>query len=247
MHFVNTPQQQLHATSIGDGEPVVMLHGLLLGSIATWYFNVAPALANQNQVIMYDLRGHGKSSQTNSGYSVSSMSDDLACIMDHHQAQKPHLVGHSYGALIALHYAIHNPSRVGKLVLIDPPLPASLIEGLHREDSKQVLMDFPDQIKHLPFGARRIKKIKNTIESLCNHSQFLEEVKEFKDFSLKELGQVESSTMAIFGEDSPCAGAAFKVRNGIKNCKTSFVKGGHFIPLEQPHALTQMIRDFLHG
>src|SRR5678815_1667967 len=49
---------QFHVQELGDGRPVVMLHGLLIGSLASWYFTVAPALAPAHRCRLYDLRDH---------------------------------------------------------------------------------------------------------------------------------------------------------------------------------------------
>ncbi|MGH7285457.1 MAG: alpha/beta fold hydrolase, partial [Polyangiaceae bacterium] len=50
----------LHVQRLGEnGSPVVMLHGLFVGSMASWYFTAAPALAEKHRVLLYDLRGNG--------------------------------------------------------------------------------------------------------------------------------------------------------------------------------------------
>ena len=70
-----------HVQDLGRGEgtrarartPVVMLHGLLVGSLASWYFTSAPVLAEARRVRLFDLRGHGKSGRATSGYDVPTM------------------------------------------------------------------------------------------------------------------------------------------------------------------------------
>lgn len=73
----------LHIERLGEtGSPVVMLHGLFVGSMASWYFTAAPALAESNRVLLYDLRGHGKSERARSGYDVRTMTADLEAVAD---------------------------------------------------------------------------------------------------------------------------------------------------------------------
>lgn len=105
------------------------MHGLVFGSIATWYFTAAAKLATRFNVVMYDQRGHGKSDLTASGYDLNTLASDLEGVVDHYRQSSDvsgfALVGHSYGALVALTYALRFPARVSRLVLIDAPLPAS--------------------------------------------------------------------------------------------------------------------------
>lgn len=121
------------APSTGPGAeagttPIVMIHGLAASS-AFWYVAGAPRLAALGPVLLYDLRGHGKSDTPASGYGVLSMADDLAALLDVRQIASAHLVAHSFGGMIALLYALRHPERVASLVIIDTrvrPIQASL-------------------------------------------------------------------------------------------------------------------------
>src|SRR5262245_46595607 len=98
MGIVRARGVRFHVVDMGtdDGEPVVMLHGLFTGSIATWYFTVAPELARTRPVRLLDWRGHGLSERPPTGYDTVTMADDLAALT----ADLPPfaVVGHSYGA-----------------------------------------------------------------------------------------------------------------------------------------------------
>ncbi|RZA11961.1 MAG: alpha/beta hydrolase, partial [Proteobacteria bacterium] len=83
--------------------PVIMIHGLLLGNSATWYFGAASALAKSHRVVVYDLRGHGMSAKASQGYDLKTMVSDLKALFESQGFSRVSLVGHSYGALIALH------------------------------------------------------------------------------------------------------------------------------------------------
>src|SRR5262249_25639953 len=99
---------RFHTQELGAGErpSVVMLHGLLIGSLASWYFTAAPALAERRRVLLYDLRGHGRSERTADGYDVATMASDLAELAAPFDARPIDLVGHSFGALVALRFAL---------------------------------------------------------------------------------------------------------------------------------------------
>ena len=103
---------------------LVLIHGLVLDSHASFYLSVAPALGKQARVLLYDLRGHGRSEQPATGYSMDDMVADLVGILDACElATEPVvLVGNSFGGQIALRAAARYPARVRALVLIDPQL-----------------------------------------------------------------------------------------------------------------------------
>ncbi len=65
----------------GDGPPIMALHGL--ASSGHWYDLVAPMLKEQCRVIAPDQRGHGKTTQINSGYDWQTLASDIVGLMDH--------------------------------------------------------------------------------------------------------------------------------------------------------------------
>lgn len=112
----------LHYQQLGEGPPVVMIHGLF-SSLAFWYFNVMPEMAARWRVTAYDLRGHGYSTVARSGYTSSSMAEDLSGLLDCLGIAGAHLVGHSFGGAVALQYAALHPERVYSLTLADAWVP----------------------------------------------------------------------------------------------------------------------------
>lgn len=108
----------LHYQCLGEGEDVVLIHGLG-ANLAFWYMGIAKLLARRYRVISYDLRGHGRSSMPSSGYSLPYMAQDLHALLDHLCVRRAHLVGHSFGARIALYYTISYMARVTSLTVAD--------------------------------------------------------------------------------------------------------------------------------
>lgn len=103
---------------------LVLIHGLVMDSHASFYLSIAPALGQHARVLLYDLRGHGRSEQPATGYTMDDMVADLMGILDAAglAAEPVVLVGNSFGGQIALRAAARYPSRVRALVLIDPQL-----------------------------------------------------------------------------------------------------------------------------
>ena len=111
----------LHARDWGgSGQPVVLLHGL--ASNARIWDGVASRLAGAGlRVVALDQRGHGSSDQPSSGYDFATLVRDLEAALAALELERPVLVGHSWGANVALQFA---GGVVAGLALVDGALVA---------------------------------------------------------------------------------------------------------------------------
>ncbi len=116
-----TGDVSLNYQAVGEGEHIVLVHGLG-ANMAFWYMGIARVLARRYNVISYDLRGHGRSSAPPNGYSLPHLSGDLERLLDHLGIDRVHLVGHSHGARVALLFALDNAERTQTLTLADTQL-----------------------------------------------------------------------------------------------------------------------------
>jgi pimeloyl-ACP methyl ester carboxylesterase len=103
----------------GHGTPVVLVHGL--GAIQRSWDRIAPLLAPHLRVVSYDQRGHG-GSQAATDYSPDAFTADLEAVLDALALERPVLVGHSFGALLAVEVAAGRPGCAG-VVAVDGGLP----------------------------------------------------------------------------------------------------------------------------
>jgi pimeloyl-ACP methyl ester carboxylesterase len=103
----------------GQGDtPMLFVHGLAASS-AFWYMAGAPLMARLGDAVLYDLRGHGKSSVPESGFGVTTMALDMLGVMDAMELERAHVIAHSFGGMIALLAALKSPDRVASLILAD--------------------------------------------------------------------------------------------------------------------------------
>lgn len=113
---------RFNVLTMGDAGPtLVFVHGVMIDNLSSFYLTIAPALAKSARVILYDLRGHGRSEQPPSGYTTDDMADDLDGILAALDLPNPRVivVGHSFGGYIALRFATRHPERVAGLVLLE--------------------------------------------------------------------------------------------------------------------------------
>lgn len=112
--------QRIHWRSVGSGPPVVCCNGVGVGTFFWKY--VVQQLSDRYRVILWDYRGHGRSSRqvdpNTTDLSIARHADDLALVLSEAQVNRPALVmGHSMGCQVALELARRHPDRVGALGL----------------------------------------------------------------------------------------------------------------------------------
>jgi 3-oxoadipate enol-lactonase len=101
----------------GQGDPVVFIHGL--GSSARdWEYQV-PFFAPRYRVVVFDVRGHGRSDKPPGPYSVPLFAQDAAALIRALEAAPAHVVGISMGGMIALQLAVDEPALVRSLVVVN--------------------------------------------------------------------------------------------------------------------------------
>jgi pimeloyl-ACP methyl ester carboxylesterase len=111
---------RVHAYGPAEATPVLLLHGG--GSTGAVWFANAPALGTHHRVLAVDILGDAGHSIPG-GRPLRTTTDLMAwldALLDGLAVPRAHLVGHSYGAWIALIYALHAAPRVDRLVLLDP-------------------------------------------------------------------------------------------------------------------------------
>ncbi|CAL9355545.1 Carboxylesterase YbfK [Streptomyces sp. enrichment culture] len=111
---------RVHAHGPADAPPVLLLPGG--GATGAVWFHTAAALGARHRVLAADILGDAGRSvpQGRPLRTPDDLTAWLDALLDGLGARRTHLVGHSYGAWIALTHALRRPERVDRLVLLDP-------------------------------------------------------------------------------------------------------------------------------
>src|SRR5262245_2393783 len=103
----------------GEGEPVLMIHGL--GGTSNVFTPVLPALSRY-RTIRFDLPGSGRSHRGEGPLSLRLFVDTARRVMDRAGVERAHIVAHSMGTIVAAHLAASDPARASSLALLGPLL-----------------------------------------------------------------------------------------------------------------------------
>jgi esterase len=107
---------RLHFKEHGQGQPVIILHGLF-GSSDNW-LGIMPKLAEKFRVFALDLRNHGQSPHS-AEMNYSILADDVREFLAAQNLGDAIVMGHSLGGKVAMQFAFSHPQQVQKLIVVD--------------------------------------------------------------------------------------------------------------------------------
>lgn len=260
---------QLHYNDVGQGvETVVMLHGSGPGASgwANFNRNVEPFVNAGYRVVLMDCPGWSKSDPiVNTGSRSDLNARALKGLMNAIGLEKAHIIGNSMGAHSTVAFALDNPTRVGKLVLMGGgtggpsqfvPMPTEgikLIGALYRdptiENLKRMMNVFVYDASHLTeelFQARldnmlaRRGHLENFVKSTAANP------KQFPDLGHR-LGEIAAPALVIWGRDDRFVPMDVGLRLiwGIPNAQMHiFNRCGHWAQWEHADTFNRMVLDF---
>jgi pimeloyl-ACP methyl ester carboxylesterase len=107
---------QLNYKSLGEGEPLIILHGLF--GLADNWAGMGKVLSATHQLFLLDLPNHGRSPHTDQ-FTYEAMSAALLEFIETNQIKNPVVMGHSMGGKVAMFFACQHPGKLKKLVVVD--------------------------------------------------------------------------------------------------------------------------------
>ena len=261
---------QLHYNDAGEGEQtVVMLHGSGPGASgwSNFHRNVEPLVSAGYRVVLMDAPGWSKSDPIVSKGSRSDLNATaLKGLLDVLKIDKAHLIGNSMGGHSAVAFALANPSRVGKLVLMGGgtggvssfvPMPTEgikLIGALYRDPSienlKRMMSVFVYDTSALTEDLFRLR-----LDNMLSRREHLENFvksaaanpKQFPDVGHR-LGEISAETLVIWGRDDRFVplDTGLRLVAGLQKADLHvFSRCGHWAQWEHAEKFNRMVVEFL--
>lgn len=116
MSFAKINGLKLSYLIYGTGFPVIFIHGY--GAKKEIWRTQVVDISKKFKTITFDLRGTGESDRPNIPYTMNMLAEDVKGLMDFIGVEKAHLIGRSFGGMIAQHFVLKYPDKVDKLILI---------------------------------------------------------------------------------------------------------------------------------
>jgi pimeloyl-ACP methyl ester carboxylesterase len=161
------------------------------------------------------------------------------------------LVGHSYGAVTALSFALRSPARVKRLAIVEAPLPPSRLEEMDQflgQSPDTMLESLPEVLRAaLATGGRRGRRLVESLRFLATGSSLFEDLRRAEDIPDATLASLGCPLLAVYGTESSCRPVGRRLAAQVPGCRHVELPGGHFLPLESPQALGGILTEFLDG
>lgn len=148
MAFFQTPALKLYYEMVGQGPPLLLLHGL--GSSSQDWSLQIPDLAPHYTLLIPDIRGHGRSDKPAGPYQLTQFATDIHQLLTGLTVGPVHILGISMGGMVALQLALDAPQQVRSLIL------ANSAAELRPHDFRQRLQIWQRLLLSHLFGMRRI-------------------------------------------------------------------------------------------
>jgi esterase len=253
-------QINLNYKEFGQGEPIVILHGLF-GTLDNWQ-TIAKQLAENNSVYIIDQRNHGRSPHFDD-INYQLLAEDLRHFMESNWMYNAIIVGHSMGGKTAMQFAFENPEMVKKLIVIDIAPKAysgghevimETLVGLDLDaytDRKMVENEIAKKIPEV--GVRQFLLKNLTRDDESGKFEWKMNLKAIQNNYDKIIGNIENGffegeTLFVKGANSDYIKEEdmSDIEKKFPNSTIKTIKNaGHWVHAEQPKLLLEQINAFL--
>jgi pimeloyl-ACP methyl ester carboxylesterase len=240
----------------GPAPLVVFVHGLVMDNLSSFYYTLAgPVIEAGARVLLYDLRGHGRSERTPGGYTARDGAADLCALLDAAGVTEPvYLVGNSFGGVIAARTALAAPERVAGLALIESscagPTAAAWMESmLNTLGAGALSLEYNHTAEVFrAAGQRKFARMAQSADALLNGTSLIADLAAERPLDAAELARIDCPVLAVYGEHSELAGAADDLRRHVRQSRVEIFSGlAHTVLRDATGTLRDLLLDWLPG
>ncbi|WP_236974056.1 alpha/beta fold hydrolase [Membranihabitans maritimus] len=250
---------KLNYRALGEGQPMVILHGLF-GSLDNWA-TLGRKWSEEFNVILVDLRNHGKSPHTSS-HSYPEMAEDVNRFLEEHDLFDVCLLGHSMGGKVAMQTALSFPDRLNSIIVADMAPKAyprghdKIFEAMNalnlnvtsRKELEEKLFEYLDDKGIVLFLSKNLKRSSTGFEWKFNkevlekdYEKIIRALHSSNSFTKPALFIKGEKSHYLAEEDGSIIAPLFPQYqlNIIENA-------GHWIHADNPNRFYNVVRQFLH-
>jgi 3-oxoadipate enol-lactonase len=240
----------------GEGEPVVMIHGL--GGTSNTFTPVLAAFA-RHRTIRFDLPGSGRSHRVEGPLSLQLFLEKVPLLMQWAGVERAHIVAHSMGTIVAAHLAASEPGKVASLALfgplLAPPEPArAAIRARAGQARGGDMQPIADALLRASVSAETRAKQPTAAafvrESLMRQDPegYAKSCEALAEMQAADTSRIECPTLLVTGDEDMVAPpqAVRMMGERIVGSRVVVLRGcGHWTPVEKPEECVDLLKRFL--
>ncbi len=256
MAFAEVNGVKLFYNLEGQGEPLVLIHGL--GLDHNVFDDQVDHFNSSYRVLTYDLRGHGMSDAPETGYSYNHLADDLNELVDHIGLKDIHLVGLSMGGAIAARFVLENPGYARSITFAG----SHIVGYMNFKDWPNVFKaakkEGCDRARELWKGFRLFHSL---IKDAVKYQNLTEMVDRFncnmwtdpnspydEPDDLKRLEEINIPALITVGKEDLDFYPIAEILNArLPNKRFEAFDCGHLVSYEKSDVFNKTLQDFLKG
>ena len=258
-----TPFGRVSYDVVGDGAPLVMIHGTPFSSYVWRHF--IPVLANHYRVYVYDLLGYGQSEKI-ADVSLGVQSQLLAFMLNHWRIENPTIIAHDFGGATTLRAHFLEKCDYARILLIDPvavaPWGSPFVQ--HVRQHMAAFEELPDYIHdgvlnaylqdaaYTPLASETRAALKAPWTGAIGQAAFYRQIAQMEQRYTDEVeplyGDIRCPVSLVWGAEDrwiPLAQGK-KLHGMIPGASLTIIeKAGHLVQEDQPDTLLAAIREQL--
>lgn len=263
MPYIKVNDISLYYELYGKGKPIVLINGLSANHTA-WDLSIKN-LQKENQILIFDNRGAGKTKFNDSPFSLETLASDTIALIENLGLEKPHILGHSMGGAIAQLIGIKYKEKIDRIVLSSTSSKFNFAFLLFAEFFLSLYssnLSSENKIKSLlswGFSGNFLEKEKNfqyVMEKYLNNPYpateigFKRQLEALKIFDARELiSQIQSPVLLLRGEKDIIVLSdemQFLIKHIYDISFYSIKDAGHDHYIEKPEIFTKVILKFFN-
>ena len=238
----------------GSGDPALLfIHGWCCD--ATHWRKQLAALDGDHRVLALDLRGHGESATPDQDYTIGGFAEDMGWLCQELALERPVIVGHSMGGVIALNMVRRWPQLARAVVFVDAgitpfpeqlrPMVDSMIEALKSPGYRDVAANF---VKRFLFRAESPPQLRDEVaQRMAGAPQRVMHTALTSSFSEENLTFGPLSVPSLFVRAATLRTTEDELKERYPGMEVVSVDSAHFIQLEKPEELNAILRRFIEA
>ncbi len=267
MPYFKSGEVSLYYEVHGQGEPVVLVNGIFMNT-KSWYSQTTHLVNSNYLVILHDMRGQWNSDKPadETQYSLEIHVEDLKNLLNHLNVEKVHLVGTSYGGIVAMLFTLRYPEYVNDLTIITsvsevmPELKVKILrwlEGALTGDARKFVLSWINDVYSDDFiirsgGEALLNKLVSLYSSGFDFNAAAKLLKTSLSLESRPLTpylrEINVPTLVIAADEDRIMPPKYSriIAENIRGSSLVIIKeSGHAVIIEKPQELNYLLLGFI--